>query len=195
MAKEDREQHGITNKPPHSPAAVTEKPAVSAPVQTPDPAAIREATAADAVLTGRQMLDGLVSDGTPKAVLKESEEWLKENRNATGENLYRHMEAVGCDGAQGRPSEGTLRKACKIVFGPTAEPAALVSSVPGEEINRLRAENESLRRTLEQKDSQRAVLAKQLELANETKNTAVRQLAVLRGGKTKEELAALGISD
>ncbi len=173
--------------------AKTDKPAQapeSSPPETPAPNAPQSL-----LLTARQLLDHMVSDGTPKKVLAESEEWLKQNEGASAQALYRHMEAVGCDGAQGRPSAGTLRKACKFTFGADAEPDSLVEKSASDEIKRLRSENESLRKAVEAANNARAVVVRQLDMANEAKNELARRCAILSGGKSKEELSALGLKD
>lgn len=182
-----------TTKPgepkPTEPTPKPGEPKPSTP-ETPAPTA-----PASMLLTARQLLDYMLQDGTPKKVLAESEEWLKDNEGASAQALYYHMEAVGCDGAQGRPSVGTLRKACKFTFGADAEPDTIVEKSASDEIKRLRSENESLRKAVESANNQRAVTTRQLDNANAAKNELSRRVAILQGGKTPEELAALGLKD
>lgn len=141
----------------------------------------------------RELLDYLAVTGTPAKKLREAEKWLIDNgKQTTCEQMYRHLEAHDLqDGVQ----LGTLRKAGKFCFGDGYEPERGVSQVPAEEMVKLREENEQLKKRADQANSAKLSYLKQRDIAVEQRNEAVRKLAILKAGRSREELAEMGIED
>jgi hypothetical protein len=97
--------------------------------------------AQEPVKSAADLLSYLKETGTGESRTRPFDAWLKAHQGATGKELYDHLAAVKCP-------VGTLRKAGKWLYGDEFEPEQIVKQAPEEEILRLRAENENLRRQL-----------------------------------------------
>lgn len=109
----------------------------------PPPAEQREAISRGSE-PARELVNYLQETGSPGKLLRYLERWLgqDEQRNATAEELFRHLEGI-------EAKDGTLRKAGRWVYGPTFEPARIVEQAPADELLRLRSENDRYLHTIE----------------------------------------------
>ncbi len=133
--------------------------------------------------------------GTPWERLRLLEPWVRANPGkphepVTGENLYRHMEAMT---ESGELTIGTLRKAGKFVFGPDFDPERVVAQAPTEEMQRLRSEADTYRNECECLRSEKIGLNLQNQFLREALDKAVSQISYLKTGRSKEELASIGL--
>ena len=142
----------------------------------------------------RALLDALLKTGTPPERLIGAEKWLAEREGeGSAELCYRHLESQ-LDMPEG-VTLGTLRKAGKLVFGDAFEPETAAQQAPAEEVVRLRAENENLRRQLVQANAEKTSYLKQRDLANERSARMTEKVRALKAGRTQQELIDMGVEE
>ena len=158
-------------------AAVTQTPPAPAPAKAPESAPAK---------SGAHLLAYLESTGSGERRLKTAKAFLAEHPGATAEQVYRDMEASGVQ-------LGTLRRAGKWTFGDAFEPDSAAMIGAPEEIDRLRQENEQLKKSLASTSAEKLSYYRQRNLALDKQNELTRQLKALKGRHSAEELMAAGI--
>lgn len=135
---------------------------------------------------GKGLLAYLAETGTSANRLRPLEVWLKENPKATADDLYRHMEQT-CQ------YQGTLRKAGKWLFGDAFEPENVVKLAPADEMLRVREENERIKSNVAGLQADKLGLINQNKFLQEQIAELTRQISFLKMGKSREELAQIGL--
>lgn len=141
--------------------------------------------------TPAQLIQSLHDSGTPIKVVRHLRGWLDEHPDATPTALYDHMAA---EEKAGTLNVGTLRKAGKLIHGSRFEPECLVKLAPGEELERLREENDRQRDQIAEQSARILGLTNANTLLQERINEATKTISVLRAGRSTEELQAAGLN-
>lgn len=134
----------------------------------------------------KQLVGHLKESGTPTGRLRVLEAWVKDHQEASAEDLYRWMDS------ENLPT-GTLRKAGKFIFGTEFEPEKLVQMAPADELLRLRQENDQLQARNAALSAEKLGLTQANQYLRDDNEVLTRKVAFLTHGKSKEELAAVGM--
>ncbi|MFI5113502.1 MAG: hypothetical protein ACHP7J_00055 [Terriglobales bacterium] len=157
------------NTAPTSPDQVVQDDSIRE-VQAVRPRARAERTA-DSVgkakkASGKELIAYLVEFGTNPEKLKHVREWLLDNDEATAEQCYHYLEE--CEFAGLPPTNiGTLRKACKWIWGEDQEPASVAAQLPGEDLSKARTRISELEREIAQKNAELVSTRAQLAFASD----------------------------
>lgn len=157
--------------------------------KSPKPEAMQDDLSEVALMepkTAGAMLAYLAETGTSAGRLRPLEAWAKENPKATADDLYRHMETTCA-------YQGTLRKAGKWIFGDTFEPEDVVKQAPADEMLRVREENERIKSNVAGLQADKLGLINQNKFLQEQIAELTRQVSFLKMGKSREELAQIGL--
>lgn len=147
-----------------------------------DPAKVKDLKAEK---SAREMVDYLRETGTGATRLKLLEDRVKPGM--TAKELFGFMVTGGIP-------LGTLEKAGKWLYGPHYAPESGLASHPTEEVEKLRVENESLKRQLELALQGKVSLEAQLQIARKTVGDLSAEVTALKKGRTADELALIGIT-
>lgn len=140
-----------------------------------------------AAVPARQLLSHLGRTGLGPKYIREFNNWLAEqSEDTTAETLYERMVAT-----QFKP--GTIRRACKWIWGPTAEPESLTQQAPADEILRLRSENERLIANVQALSADKLGLTNQNHYLREQLDEATRKISFLSVGRSQADLDTLKV--
>lgn len=135
----------------------------------------------------RLLLLYLARTGLVGKPIRELNGWLTEQSpDVTAEHLYDHMNAV-------QFKMGSVRRACKWIWGPTHEPASLVQQAPADELLRLRSENERLLSNNQNLAAEKLGLQHRVNYLQEQLDEATRKVSFLSIGKPRADLDTLKV--
>jgi hypothetical protein len=164
---------------PPTPPPAQEKPIekVSLGLKPAEPKKEREAVTLPSEKKAKDMLDFMLTDGTPPHIIEKFDAWMSVNPDGSASVLYHEMNEMEQNTVI---NIGTLRKAGKWIWGESFEPDQYLKQLPGDELVRAREELAQVKTQLRAANSDKAILKSEVDFIKRQKEDMLRELTFLR---------------